>query len=192
MIPACAARAPARRAHAGSLRLAARVLVLMGVSGSGKTTVGRLLARRLGWPYADGDAFHSPESLARMAAGHPLTDEDRWPWLRAIAAWIAERRARGEHGVVSCSALKRAYRDLLRGPEVKLVLLEGPRELTAARLAARRGHFFAPGLLDGQLATLEAPAPDEAVVSVPIGEPPERIVDVILAATGLAPSRGVR
>lgn len=159
----------------------------MGVSGSGKTTVGRLLARRLGWPFADGDAFHAPEAIARMAAGHPLGDEDRWPWLRAIAAWIAERLARGERGVVTCSALRRAYRDLLRGPEVQLVFLDGPRELIAARMAARRDHFFGPDLLDGQLATLEEPAPDEAVIPVSIGEPPERIVDVILAATGVTP-----
>jgi gluconokinase len=167
--------------------MAARVLVLTGVSGSGKTTVGALLAARLGWPYAEGDAFHSPESIARMAAGHPLTDEDRRPWLDAIAAWIRERLARGERGVVSCSALKRAYRDRLRGPDVQLVLLRGPRALIARRIAARRGHFFDPRLLDGQLATFEEPGPDEGVVAVAIDATPERIADDILAATGLEP-----
>ena len=167
--------------------MAPRVLVVMGVSGSGKTTVGALLAGRLGWPYAEADAFHSPENVAKMAAGHPLTDEDRWPWLRAIAAWIHERLDRGERGVVTCSALKRAYRELLRGPEVQLVYLQGPRELIAERMAARHGHFFKPAMLDSQLATLEEPAPDEGVIAVSIGGTPERIVDEILAAAGVTP-----
>src|ERR1044071_9702771 len=95
-----------------------QVLVIMGVSGSGKTTVGSLLAGRLGWPYAEADAFHSDANVAKMASGQPLTDEDRWPWLAAIAAWIEDRIARREPGVVTCSALKRAYRDVLRRPEV--------------------------------------------------------------------------
>jgi gluconokinase len=168
-------------------RVAAHVLVLMGVSGSGKTTVGALLAGRLGWPYAEADAFHSPANIAKMAAGHPLTDEDRWPWLQAIAAWIGERVARGERGVVTCSALRRTYRDLLRGPDVQLVYLRGTREVIAARMASRQGHFFKPALLDSQLATLEEPAPDEGVVAVSIDAPPERIVDEILAATGVTP-----
>src|SRR4051794_3791650 len=130
-----------------------QIVLLMGVAGSGKTTVGTLLARRLGWPYADADEFHSEESIARMAAGHPLTDEERWPWLRAIRAWIDGQLARGEHGIVGCSALKRAYRDVLRAPGVKLVYLRGDRELVRRRIAARQAHFFAPAALDAQLAT---------------------------------------
>ena len=164
-----------------------RLLVLMGVSGSGKTTVGALLAGRLGWPYAEADSFHSPANVAKMAAGHPLTDEDRWPWLRAIGAWIDGQLARGEHGVVTCSALRRAYRDLLRRPGVQLVYLRGSHELIAERMAARHGHFFKPAMLDSQFATLEEPAPDEGVIALPIGGTPAEIVDAILAATGVAP-----
>ena len=162
-----------------------RLLVVMGVAGSGKTTVGALLAGRLGWPYAEADDFHSPANVAKMAAGVPLEDEDRWPWLRAIAAWIDGQLARGANGVVTCSALKRAYRDLLRRPGVQLVYLRGPRALVAARLTARQGHFFGPALLDAQLAALEEPSPDEGVVAVDAGGTPSEIADAILAATGL-------
>jgi gluconokinase len=163
-----------------------RVLLLMGVSGSGKTTVGALLAGRLGWPYAEADDFHPPANVAKMAAGHPLTDEDRWPWLRAIGAWIDGQLARGERAVVTCSALKRAYRDLLRRPEVQLVLLHGSRELIASRMATRQAHFFKPALLDSQFAAQEEPAPDEGVVVVSIGGTPDEIADRIVAATGVA------
>jgi gluconokinase len=162
-----------------------RILVLMGVSGSGKTTVGALLAGTLGWPYAEADAFHSPANVAKMAAGHPLTDEDRWPWLQAIGAWIDGQLARGEPGVVTCSALKRVYRDVLRRPGVELVYLQGSRELIAQRMATRQGHFFKPAMLDSQLAALEEPSPDEGVIQVSIGGTPAEIVDAILAATGL-------
>jgi gluconokinase len=165
--------------------MAARVLLLIGVSGSGKTTVGVLLSVRLGWPYAEADAFHSPANVAKMAAGHPLTDEDRWPWLRAIRAWIDGQLAHGESGVVTCSALKRAYRDVLRRPGVQVVYLRGDRELIARRMATRPGHFFKPALLDSQFADLEEPAPDEGVVTVPIAGAPEEIVTAIEAATGL-------
>src|SRR5512141_2233643 len=147
----------------------------MGVSGSGKTTVGAFLAGRLGWPYAEADVFHSPASVAKMAAGHPLTDEDRWPWLRAIAAWIGERIARGESGVLTCSALRRTYRDVLRRPEVQLVYLKGSRDLIAERMAARQGHFFKLAMLDSQFATLEEPTPDEAAITVSIGGTPAEI-----------------
>lgn len=160
------------------------VLAVMGVSGSGKTTIGSLLARRLGWVYAEADDFHSAANVARMAAGHPLTDEDRAPWLAAIAAWIDARIARSEAGVVTCSALKRRYRDILRRPEVRFVYLEGSRELIAQRLAARHGHFFRAGMLASQLADLEPPAPDEAAVIVPIEGTPAEIVDAVLAAIG--------
>lgn len=156
----------------------------MGVSGSGKTTVGALLAGRLHWPYAEADAFHPPANVAKMADGHPLTDDDRWPWLSAIGDRIDERIARGEPGVVTCSALKRKYRDVLRRPEVTLVYLKGDHDLIAQRLAARHGHFFKPALLESQFADLEEPTPDEHVVTVPIGGPPSEIVEEIMAATG--------
>jgi gluconokinase len=161
------------------------ILVLMGVSGSGKSTVGALLAGRLRRPYAEADDFHPPANVAKMAAGHPLTDEDRWPWLAAIARWIDERLATGESGVVTCSALKRKYRDVLRRPQVRFVYLRGSRELVAQRLAARHGHFFKPELLASQFATLEEPAPDEGAVTVEIGGTPAEIVDAIVEATGL-------
>jgi gluconokinase len=159
------------------------VVVLMGVSGSGKTTVGALLAGELHRVYAEADDFHPPANVAKMAAGHPLGDEDRWPWLAAIARWIDERIARREPAVVTCSALKRAYRDLLRRPEVQIVYLRGTKELIAQRLAARHGHFFKAAMLDSQFADLEEPAPDEHVVSVPIGGSPSEIVAAIVAAT---------
>jgi gluconokinase len=162
--------------------LAPSVLVVMGVSGSGKTTVGSLLAGRLGWPYAEADAFHSDENVAKMAAGHPLTDDDRWPWLAAIAAWIDERIARHEAGVVTCSALKRSYRDVLRRPQVELVYLEGSHDLIARRLAARHGHFFKAEMLASQFADLEPPGPDEGVITVSIGGSPAEIADAVIAA----------
>jgi gluconokinase len=158
------------------------VLVVMGVSGSGKTTVGSLLAGRLGWPYAEADAFHSDANVAKMAAGQPLTDEDRRPWLAAIAAWIDERIALHAPGVVTCSALKRKYRDVLRRPEVQLVYLEGSQDLIAHRLAARHGHFFRAEMLASQFTDLEPPSPDEAVVTVSIGGSSAEIADAIIAA----------
>ena len=167
--------------------MAPRVLLVMGVSGSGKTTVGALLAGKLGWTYAEADEFHPPANVAKMAAGHPLTDEDRWPWLQAIRAWIGAQLARGEPGVVTASALKRAYRDLLRGPGVTLVYLHGTRELIGRRMAARHGHFFKPARLDSQFAALEEPTPDEGVVTVPIDGTPAQIADAIVAATRVAP-----
>ena len=159
-----------------------RVLV-MGVSGCGKTTVGRLLATRLDWPFLDADDLHPPANVAKMASGIPLTDADRAPWLGMVAAWIAERRAAGEPGVVACSALKRAYRDTLRAadPELRLVFLEGERELLAERLAHRHGHFFPQRLLTAQLEDLEEPTPDENPIAVPIGLKPDEIVDEIVA-----------
>jgi gluconokinase len=162
------------------------VIVVMGVSGSGKTTVGAMLAGRLHWTYAEADDFHPPANIAKMAAGQPLTDEDRRPWLAAISAWIDKRIAAGEPGVVTCSALKRAYRDLLSAgrPEVRLVYLRGDRDLIAARLAARHGHFFRVELLDSQFAALEEPTPDEKVLVVPIAGTPEQIVEEIVARLG--------
>jgi gluconokinase len=159
-----------------------QVLLLMGVSGSGKTSVGTLLASRLNWPYAEADSFHSAANVQKMAAGHPLTDDDRWPWLRAIRSWSDERIANGESGVVTCSALKRKYRDVLRRPEVRFVYLKGTHELIAQRMAARRGHFFKQSMLDSQFADLEEPSPDEGVITVGIEATPPEIADCIIAA----------
>jgi carbohydrate kinase (thermoresistant glucokinase family) len=145
------------------------VLVLMGVTGSGKSTVAGLLAGRLGWALAEGDDLHPAANLAKMAAGHPLTDDDRWPWLALVREWIDARVAAGEPGIVTCSALKRAYRDVLRDPHVVFVHLAGSREVLAGRLAARHGHFMPAALLDSQLADLEAPGPDEQALTVEIG-----------------------
>lgn len=162
------------------------VLVVMGVSGSGKTTVGSLVAGRLGWRYAEADDFHSEANVAKMAAGHPLSDDDRWPWLAAIAAWIDDRIAHREAGVVTCSALKRSYRKVLLRPEVAFIYLEGSRDLIARRLAARHNHFFKADMLASQLADLEPPAADEPAVTVPIDGSPDQIADAIMSATGLA------
>jgi gluconokinase len=166
------------------------VFVIMGVSGSGKTTVGETLAGRLGWDYAEADAFHSEANLAKMASGQPLDDADREPWLAAIARWIDDRIARGVPGVVTCSALRRAYRDLLRRPQVQIVYLAGAQELIAQRLAARHGHFFPPAMLASQLAALEPPALDEGVIEVDIDRTPAEIVDAIIAATGATGAAG--
>ncbi len=159
------------------------VLVLMGVSGSGKTTVGALLAGELHRVYAEADDFHPPANVAKMAAGHPLTDDDRWPWLHAIGHWIDERIAKGEAAVVTCSALKRKYRDVLRRPEVQIVYLRGSHELIAQRMAARHGHFFKASMLDSQFADLEEPTPDEHVITVQVGGSPSEIANAIVAAT---------
>ena len=160
------------------------IMLLMGVSGCGKTTVGQQLAERLGWPYQEGDALHPPANVAKMAGGTPLTDADRLPWLAAVAAWIDARRAAGECGVVSCSALKRAYRQLLVGdrPDVRLVYLQGTRAQLAERLAARTGHFMPAGLLDSQLATLEEPTAAEQPLVVTIDQPVEAVVTAIVGA----------
>lgn len=152
------------------------VIVVMGVAGTGKTTVGALLAGRLGWPYAEADDFHPAANVTKMAAGEPLTDEDRAPWLAAIGRWIDERAAGATSGVVSCSGLRRVYRDQLREgrPQVRLVLLEGSRELITRRLAARHGHFMRVEMLDSQFAALEPPQPDEDVTEVSIDATPSR------------------
>jgi gluconokinase len=165
------------------------VILIAGVSGSGKSTVGGLLAERLGWDYAEADAFHSPANVAKMRAGHPLTDADRAPWLRAIAAWIDGRLDSGRPGVVSCSALKRAYRDQLTGGRlaVRTVMLDGDRDVIAERMRKRHGHFFGAGLLDSQFADLERPAPDEHVLTVPITDSPDETVARIMKSLDLSP-----
>ena len=163
------------------------VLVLMGVSGCGKTTVGELLAERLHWPYEEGDALHPPANVAKMAAGHPLDDADRAPWLAKVADWVDARLDAGESGVITCSALKRSYRALIdrRGAGVEFVYLHGSRELIASRLAGRHGHFMPPTLLDSQFATLEEPGAGEPAIRIEIGEPPAAIADDIVEALGL-------
>ena len=157
-------------------------LVVMGVSGSGKSTIAEHLAARLGWRYVDGDLFHPPANVAKMSAGHPLTDEDRWPWLRAIATEIDRLAAAGTRAVVACSALKRAYRDILvhGRDDVRIVFLDGTQDLIAKRLAARKGHFMPPGLLDSQFKTLEPPQPGERPVTVSIDASVDGIVDNIV------------
>ncbi|MBV9448783.1 MAG: gluconokinase [Streptosporangiaceae bacterium] len=164
------------------------VVIVAGVSGSGKTTVGAMLAGRLNWTFADADDFHPAANVAKMHAGIPLTDEDRWPWLRAIAAWIDERIAAGEPAVVTCSALKRAYRDVLvQGrPSVWVVFLSVDRETLRKRLATRHGHFFPQELLDSQLATAEPPGPDERAIVVTPADGPAAVVDQIVSWIGEA------
>jgi gluconokinase len=158
------------------------VLVLMGVSGCGKTTIAKLLAADLGWAMLEGDDLHPAANVAKMHAGTPLTDEDRWPWLHAIADHIDTWRVGGQSGVVTCSALRRAYRDILVGEraDVRIVYLKGDKALIAARLAARKGHFMPPGLLDSQFATLEEPAADERPIVVHIGPSAEAIAAEIM------------
>ncbi|MER5430337.1 gluconokinase [Streptomyces sp. NPDC002588] len=151
------------------------VVAVMGVAGTGKTTIGTLLAARLGVPYAEGDDFHPQANIDRMSSGTPLEDADRWPWLDAIGAWAHERAGLG--GVVSCSALKRAYRDRLRAaaPGLVFVHLSGDRALVEDRMAHRQGHFMPTALLDSQFATLQPLGPDEAGVVVDVSGSPEEI-----------------
>ncbi len=164
------------------------VIVVMGVSGAGKSTIAALLAARLGWTYEDADWFHPPANLEKMHAGKPLTDEDRWPWLEAIAAWIDATRQQGGHGVIACSALKRAYRDILVGNrrDVCIVYLTGERELIARRSALRHGHFMPASLLDSQFAALQEPREDERPIVVSIDTQPHAIADTVIERLGLA------
>lgn len=166
------------------------ILVVAGVAGSGKTTVGRLLAGRLHCDFADGDDFHPPASVAKMHAGVPLTDADRWPWLAAIVAWMDERAAAGESAVVACSALRRAYRERLLAAAAapRLVFLVVPHDADEARLVTRPGHFFPPGLLDSQFAALELPRPPEPVPLVPSVGTPAETADAVLRALGVTPA----
>ena len=143
----------------------------------------RVLAGRLGWTLAEGDDFHSPANIAKMHSGMPLTDDDRMPWLRAIAAWIDVRRRAGESAIVTCSALKRAYRDLLPAgrPEVLFVYLKGSQAVMAEHLAGRHGHFMPASLLASQFEALEEPGPDEPVLTVDDDQPVKAIVSEIVA-----------
>jgi gluconokinase len=166
----------------------ARVLILMGVSGCGKSTIAAILASRLQWPFEEGDALHPQANIEKLAAGHPLTDADRWPWLAKVADWVGERLDAGQNGLITCSALKRSYRDLInrRGSGVMFVFLAGSKETIAARLAARHGHFMRASLLDSQFADLEEPAPDEPAIRVDIRPPAAEIAEQIVEELGLA------
>jgi len=157
-------------------------LIVMGVSGSGKSTIGEQLARRIGWRFEDADSFHPASNVAKMSAGQPLTDEDRWPWLRAIADEIDRASASGERVVIGCSALRRVYRDVLvhGRNDIRIVYLDGTQALIADRLGQRKGHFMPPGLLTSQFGTLEPPTPDEHAVTVSIDAPVEIVVNDIL------------
>ena len=164
-------------------------LIVMGVSGAGKSTIAEALARRLHWRYEDGDTFHPASNVAKMKAGHPLSDDDRWPWLRAIADEIDRLSAERERAVIACSALKRTYRDILvhGRDDVRIVFLDGTQDLVATRLAARKGHFMPPGLLASQFITLERPGADERPITVSIDAPVEKIVDDIVSQLNLVP-----
>jgi gluconokinase len=157
------------------------ILIVMGVSGAGKTRIGELLAERLHCDFTDGDAFHSAANKEKMHQGIPLTDDDRWPWLKTIRAAIEDRQRAHQTAVFTCSSLKRSYRDILRAgdKDVCFVYLKGTREVLEERLTTRTGHFFDPSLLQSQLDTLEEPGEDEAI-TVSIELTPEQIVDEVL------------
>jgi gluconokinase len=163
------------------------IIVVMGVSGAGKSTVAAMLAGRLGWTYEDADWFHPQSNIEKMHSGQALTDEDRWPWLQKIAAWIEATRNAGGHGVIACSALKRAYREILVSGhrDVRIVYLKGERELIARRFTLRHGHFMPASLLDSQFVTLEEPGVEEHPVVVLADARPADIVELIMARLGI-------
>ena len=156
------------------------IVIIFGVSGAGKTTVGKLLARELGWRFIEADDFHPAANIEKMRGGHPLTDEDRWPWLERLRKEIEQLLSAGENAVLACSALKRAYRDRLRvSDDVKFVFLRGDYSLVEKQLRSRHGHFMNPGLLQSQFDDLEEPRPDEDVLTVELGRKPQKIVEEI-------------
>ena len=156
------------------------IVTIFGVSGAGKTTVGKLLARELGWRFIEADDFHPAANIEKMRSGHPLTDGDRWPWLDCLRKQIEQLLSAGENAVLACSALKRAYRDRLRvSLEVKFVFLRGDYALVEKQLRSRRGHFMDANLLQSQFDDLEKPHPDENVITIDLGRTPEEIVERI-------------
>jgi carbohydrate kinase (thermoresistant glucokinase family) len=159
-------------------------IVVMGVSGVGKTTVAEVVAERLGWTFCDGDLFHPRANVEKMRSGTPLTDEDRWPWLQEVAVEIDRHRRAHKGFVVACSALKRAYRKILMEdrPDVRLVYLQGNHDLIMRRLAHRQGHYFPATLLDSQFATLEEPDASENAITVVVDKDIGGVVDEIVAA----------
>jgi len=166
------------------------VLVLMGVSGCGKSTVAAILAGQLGWDFAEGDDMHPDENVQKMHDGHPLTDEDRWPWLETVSSWIVEHTLAGLPGLVTCSSLKKSYRDVLRGENVVFVHLSGSRDLIERRMAARHGHFMPTSLLDSQFATLEPLEADENGIVVDIAGNPAQHAAEITSRLHLEPGIG--
>jgi len=165
------------------------MIIVFGVSGAGKTTVGKLLAQELGWQFLEADDFHSAANIVKMRSGRPLTDEDRWPWLDRLRDQIEQLLSAGENAVLACSALKRAYRDRLRvSDEVKFVFLRGDYALVEKQLRSRRGHFMNAGLLQSQFDELEEPQADERAITVALGRAPEEIVEEIEAKLHLAKS----
>lgn len=167
----------------GAAGVPPQVLVVMGVSGVGKTTIARALDEWLHWPFKEGDELHSKSNVDKMASGRALTDEDRAPWLRAVAAWIEARRQAGEPGIITCSALRRSYRDAVTGgrPGVRIVYLRADREVIAKRLRQRQHHYMPADLLRSQLATLEEPSPDEHVLTVQVHGNVEDVTAEIVA-----------
>jgi gluconokinase len=162
----------------------------MGVSGAGKTAVAGILAERLHWEFVEGDELHPATSVAKMSAGIPLTDEDRWPWLARIAEWMSDRTAAGIPGIITCSALKRVYRDKLAGDNVVFIHVVGRHAAIAQRLAARTGHYMPASLLDSQFATLEMPGEDENVVQILNRRTPAEEATEIIRRLGLTPADG--
>ena len=177
-------RLDSARAHRGS----PPILVIMGISGSGKSTVAQELAARLGWPFEEGDALHPEINIAKMHAGIPLSDADRQPWLERVAAWIDAQRAKKQPGIITCSALKRAYRQIIIGdrPEVRLVYLRGGRDLVARHVAGRQDHFMPASLLRSQIDTLEEPDPSEDPLTIEVAAPPGQIAEEIIRRLGAA------
>lgn len=164
-------------------------IIVMGVSGSGKTTVAKGIAEAMGWEFAEGDDFHPQANVEKMASGEPLDDDDRWPWLELIGAWIDERENAGTDAVITCSALRRVYRDLLRKgrPGVRFAHIEADSSLIQDRLEHREGHYMPPSLLPSQLATLEPLAADEPGVTVSAADTAAMVIENALDALGLHP-----